>query len=361
VRTELDHLEPVAGFCSGACGSDLLFAELMVERGAELTLVLPFAREDFYATSVDFGLAGMAEYRRRFDALLARDDVHVHFGTDEAFLGDDLLFELANSFARGLALLRAAELGVEATALVVLDRASPAKPGGTARFLEAWTDGGRPARVVDLAALRSRVDPQPPAWWREAAAALPTPERRARREVKVMLFADVKNYSQLREEQAPAFFVTFLGEVAEVIQGTDNCPAFCNTWGDGLFLVFNGPVDAADFALRLLDRIGGTDWARVGLPADTTVRIGLHAGPVYPHWDRLIGRQNFFGTQVNRAARIEPVTMPGCVYTSELFAALLAVTPGHRFACAYLGAETLGKAHDQFRCVLYRLTRKAAG
>ena len=46
---------------------------------------------------------------------------------------------------------------------------------------------------------------------------------------------------------------------------------------------------------------------------------------------------------------------------AAIFAALLAVAPGHPFVRAYLGAETLGKAHDQFRCVLYRLTRKEAG
>ena len=64
-------------------------------------------------------------------------------------------------------------------------------------------------------------------------------------------------------------------------------------------------------------------FARLGLPTDTTIRIGLHAGPVYPQWDQLIGRVNYFGTHVNRAARIEPKTPPGCVYTSEQFAALV--------------------------------------
>jgi class 3 adenylate cyclase len=94
----------------------------------------------------------------------------------------------------------------------------------------------------------------------------------------------------------------------------------------------------------------------MGLPADTTVRLGLHAGPVYPQLDRLIGRHNFFGSHVNRAARIEPVTTPGCAFASEQFAAALVVEPGHAFVCEYVGVEALAKGYD--RCPLYRLGRR---
>jgi class 3 adenylate cyclase len=170
-----------------------------------------------------------------------------------------------------------------------------------------------------------------------------------------MLFADVKNYSVLTDLQAPAFFTEFLGEVGGVIQSMRRYPALCNTWGDGLFMVFHSVLEAADFSTRLLARIEGMDFAKVGLPSDTTVRIGLHAGPVYPQWDRLIGRLNFFGTHVNRAARIEPKTPPGCIYTSEQFASLLATAPNHGFSCEYIGVHSLGKEHDKFRCRLYRL------
>ena len=65
------------------------------------------------------------------------------------------------------------------------------------------------------------------------------------------------------------------------------------------------------------------DFKSVGLPPDTTVRVGLHAGPVFSQHDPIIERVNFFGSHVNRAARIEPVTTPGCVFASEQFAALL--------------------------------------
>ncbi|HLJ92442.1 MAG TPA: adenylate/guanylate cyclase domain-containing protein [Gemmataceae bacterium] len=355
IREELDRLNPTAGYCSGACGSDLLFAELMLERKKELHLVLPYARDDFYASSVDFGLAAMRDYRRRFDAVAER--AHIHYGTDEGYLGDEGLLEFVSDFTQGLAILRAAELEVEALTLAVLDPVSPERRVGTRHFLETWEERGRRSQVIDLAALRTEVNPQVPAWWGTAEPAAQVRPGFVTREVKTMLFADVKNYSQLTDRQAPAFFGQFLGEVSQVIKEARRYPALCNTWGDGLFVVFHRVVDGADFALRLLDRITHMDFAKVGLPPDTTVRIGLHAGPVYPQWDLLIGRLNFFGTHVNRAARIEPKTPPGCVYASEQFAALLATAPDHDFVCEYAGVYLLGKEHDQFRCALYRLRR----
>jgi class 3 adenylate cyclase/tetratricopeptide (TPR) repeat protein len=356
IAEELDRLQPAVGYCSGACGSDLLFAELMLERDRELHLVVPFARTDFYQTSVDFGLEQMGEYRRRFDAVAQR--AQVHYGTEEGYLHDHALLEYVSSYCHGLAVVRADELDAEAWALAVVDPGSPVRPGGTRYFLNGWEGHGRKSRTIDLARLRDEVRPQPPDWW---PAARPTPlsvAAPAHRELKVMLFADVKNYSRLTDRDAPAFFVQFLGEVGRVIQAGHRYPAMCNTWGDGLFLVFNHVLDGADFALRLLDCIGEMDFARIGLPPDTTVRVGLHAGPVFPHWDQLIGRLNFFGTHVNRAARIEPKTPPGCVYASEQFAALLAVEPNHDFACEYVGVYQLGKEHDRFACPLYRLARK---
>jgi class 3 adenylate cyclase len=172
----------------------------------------------------------------------------------------------------------------------------------------------------------------------------------------VMLFADVKNFSRLDDVRYPDFFSTFLDEVKSVIEEKSPRPAFVNTWGDGLYVVYDRVVDGADFALRLVDRVRGVKWADLGLPVDTTVRIGMHAGPVYQRMDPIIGRENVFGSQVNRAARIEPVTTPGCVFASEQFAAALAVEVGHPFSCEYVGIEELAKGYD--RCALYLLGRR---
>jgi class 3 adenylate cyclase len=172
-----------------------------------------------------------------------------------------------------------------------------------------------------------------------------------------MLFADVKNFSKLGEALSPAFLIRFLNIVADVMRLSRTQPTFCNTWGDGLFLVFDTVVACAEFATRLLERMARVNWEKAGLPADIAVRMGLHAGPVYRQRDPIIDQVNFFGTHVNRAARIEPVATPGCAFTSEQFAAALMVASGHNFVCEYVGVENLAKDYD--RCPLYRLSRRA--
>jgi len=124
IKEEIEKLNANVGYCSAACGSDILFAERMLERGAELNIVLPFHRKDFYTASVDFDLDEMSEWRRRCDALLDHGAVKVHYATTEHFLGDNVLFEFVNTFTQGLAITRARELRMESYALVVLDPAS---------------------------------------------------------------------------------------------------------------------------------------------------------------------------------------------------------------------------------------------
>lgn len=356
LAAELDRLNARVGFSSAACGSDILFAEEMLRRGAELHIVLPFARDDFYLTSVDFGLRAFAKWRRRFDAL-CEGASQVHHATEEKYLGDDVLLGFANTVMQGLAITRARELGTQAQALVVLEPGGKRAIGGTAHFVATWKATGRDAVELNLATLRGAVAAAPRLRQRARRASAPTEQSaRPRRRLQAMLFADVKNFSQLSEEQAPAFFVAFLNSVAQIIRTSERPPVFSNTWGDGLFLVFERVVDCADFALRLLARVEAIDWEKIGLPPDTAVRIGLHTGPVYPRMDRIIGRLNFFGSHVNRTARIEPVTTPGCAFASDQFAASLAVEPGHPFICEYVGVEQLAKGYAS--CALYRLLRR---
>ena len=71
--------------------------------------------------------------------------------------------------------------------------------------------------------------------------------------------------------------------------------------------------------------------------------------------DPIIKQENFFGSHVTRAARIEPVAAPGSVYVSEQTAAALAASGTREFACDYLGPLGLAKHYGTGR--LYRLRR----
>lgn len=366
IGREIERLNATIGYCSAACGSDILFAEQMLARGAELHVVIPFDNTDFYRTSVDYGLDSMRDWRRRCEAVLVKAK-QVHYATTEFYLDDDALFEFVTVITQGLAIIRADERGVDAYALLVRDNDSPWRRGGTSSFAEKWPKWCHAPVSIDLAALRTDAgilpvgtpdgDSRP-----TRADGLSKPGGRPERQVKAMLFADVKGFSRLPDHKIPDFFFTFLNEVKRALADSRPGPVCKNTWGDGLYLVFDRVTDAAGFALQLLDRVKQVDWGALGLPRSTTVRIGMHAGPVFQRLDPILGKKNVFGSQVNRAARIEPVTTPGCVFVSEHFAAMLAVEaeqttePDRQFVCEYVGIEDLAKGYD--RCALYRLTRR---
>jgi class 3 adenylate cyclase len=332
IGAEVDTLAVSVAYASVACGSDILFGEHVSARGSEYHVVLPFALEDFYHTSVHFGAATLEPWRERCDKLLAAA-TDVHYATTEHYWADQVLFEWVNTVTQGLAISHARRLGVEPIALVVLDDEGDArgtrrgKPvGGTGYFLDRWKASGYKAKVIDLAKIRAPISVTDLPFQGDSLVVPATvnPASMARK-VKFMLFADVKNYSKLHDEKATAFFSVFLDEIAAIIDAAEKPPEFQNTWGDGLYLVFGNVLECAEFAMRLLDRVRAIDWSALGLPEDTTVRMGIHAGPVYRHLDKIIGRYNYFGSHVNRAARIEPVTTPGSAFTSEQFAAALAV------------------------------------
>lgn len=66
------------GITEGACGGDLLFTEAMLARGAPVELYLPFARQRFLRTSVDYRKALSAvpdRWSQRFFRVLAHPSV----------------------------------------------------------------------------------------------------------------------------------------------------------------------------------------------------------------------------------------------------------------------------------------------
>ena len=99
------------------------------------------------------------------------------------------------------------------------------------------------------------------------------------------------------------------------------------------------------------------DWAARGLPASINLRIGIHTGPVFPADDKVIGRRNYFGTHVNRAARVEPVATPGTSFATEETAAVLAAQKTSGISVDYLGERPLAKGFGSHR--LYRLRRES--
>lgn len=328
-----------------ASGGDILWAEALLAAGCELHLVLPFDAEEFVETSV---ATSGSEWVSRFEhARAAASDIT--YATEDAFLGDDVLYRYGSELAMGLARLRARHLEGEVRQFALWDGEPAAGEAGTAIDVATWRATGHPSCVVDL---RGEITVEPPV---APPVMRPAPPPRAGgRVVRAMLFADVKGFSKLTDEQLPPFSGLVLGAFATVLDRYGDTVEARNTWGDAVHAVLADVTEAARCALDLQEAMGAIDLAAAGLPAHLALRLGAHLGPVYPTHDPVLGARSFMGSHVSRTARIEPVTPPGAVYVTQAFAAAL-VLAGSEFACDYVGHMPAAKDFGRLR--MYRLRR----
>ena len=309
IGAEVDRDPPGFAYGSLASGADILWAEALLERRAELHVVLPFATDEFVRTSVADGGSGWVD---RFHRCLAAATSISH-ATDDAYLGDDVLYGYASELAMGLALLRAGYLDAPVRQLAVWDGGGSNGAAGTAADVATWTSHGHPVTVV-----APTDGPRRPAEGAESKR----PEA-AGRVVRAMLFADVKGFSKLTDEQLPPFAEHVLGALAEVLDNHTDSICHRNSWGDALYVVLTDAVSAAACALDLQGAMGAVELSALGLPGHLALRLGGHLGPVFPVQDPVIGVRAYMGSHVSRTARIEPVTPPGAVFVTEPFAAAL--------------------------------------
>jgi len=369
IRQHLATLREPIIYTSAACGADLICIEAALALGAEVNVVLPFDRDDFVRMSVAGGGAGWV---RRFDEALTRV-ARVIPATQESYLGDDVLFEHAAWLLEGLAALRASQLQTAPSLLCVIDAAAAGRVGGTLAAFLRWEMHFGPPHVIDLRALRALSgahapapaagEPNHPALAAAASTSrapatisIPDVASRPRRTLKTLMFADFAGYSRLHDAFAPLFQASFWKIAAAQIEGAPVKPLMANTWGDALYVVFESAPDAAEFALQFLARVHAVDWTAAGLSDTSEPRIALHTGPVFCGFDPIIDRDNYFGSSVTKAARIEPVTPPGMVYASEAFAATLAATGQDAYTLEYVGLMPLAKGFGESR--IYRLDRR---
>jgi class 3 adenylate cyclase len=273
----------------------------------------------------------------------------VSYATDGAYLGDEVLYRYGAELAMGLALLRTRYLDAEVDQLAVWDGGAARGAAGTAIDVATWRRHGRSTTVIT---------PESPDV--ASAARRPAADQRdgGGRVVRALLFADVKGFSTLGDEQLPGFTNHVLGTLAEVLTRHGESVCYRNTWGDGIYAVLTGAVDAAACALDLQDAMASLDLRALDLPEHLALRLGAHLGPVFPVRDPVLGADSFMGSHVSRTARIEPVTPPGAVFVTEPFAAALELAASP-FTCDYVGHMPAAKDFGRLR--MYRLRRTAAG
>jgi len=348
IRQKLDELEPGFGFSSAACGSDILFLEAMLDRGAEVSIVLPYNEEEFIRDSVEIG-AEAKKWRARFDTVLARAARVITASNHRLEIGG-VSYEFANQLVLGLATIRCRQLESKLIPLAVWNQQPGDGPGGAASVVQNWRSLGHNPEVVDLPRIGgassqvSSLNPQLKNLHNIGAADTTSPQS-FRSRIVAILFADAIGFSKLGEPEVPRFVQYFLGAIARLSEKFAGSILTRNTWGDGLYFVFSGVDPGGKFALELANLVATTKWEEKGLRAGLNLRIGLHAGPVYEFDDPITGTRSYSGTHVSRAARIEPITPAGQVYASEAFAALAAAQGAASFTCDYIGQTPMAKGY----------------
>ena len=359
LRDYLAPLTPLVGYASAACGADILFLETVLELGGEIHVVLPYGQEEFVPDCV--AVPGTGDWTSRFLELAERA-IRITTVSPHRVATMALSYEYASRVQLGLARDQAAQLEAPLRMLAVWDGRVQEHPGGTAAVISQWVRQGLDFAWVDIAPPAGqavRLREQTAADFSDAFVRLPQRDDRApATRVCSMLFADVRGFSRLRDDQTPRFMEHFLGLVGQLVDGCDEELLLKNTWGDGLFLVFADVGRAGAFALELRDAVRATRWADYGLPADLSIRIALHAGPVHEFTDAVTKTRNFAGTHVSQAARVEPITPAGQVYASQAFAALVEFERVRALRCQYVGQRPLAKGYGVFPT--YHVERTAA-
>ncbi len=340
VQSALKAMKVGRGYGALAAGADIVIAEAVLAAGAELHVILPAAVQYFEATSVrPYGEAWVA----RFRALIAQaTSLESHAPHEDS--SDDLDRDLANVVAMGRARLYAQRYATRAHQILVMTEGRDLAASVTARAGALWRQSGNHQSIFPPIGRAPRPAP---------ANVANTP-----RSPSAMIFADIANFSAMREGQIPHFVGTVLPALVAAYTGLGAAPLIANSWGDGIFLGYETVSAAAHAAFALRDAFEALDLGGLGLPHNLALRVGAHFGPAHFAQDPVTGAANAYGTEVIFAARIEPATPPGSIYASEAFAAMLNLSAPQTYVCEPAGRKPLRKGLPEKP--LYSLRRRGA-
>ncbi len=341
IAAEIDRLGSSVAYGALACGADILVAETILDRGGELHVVLPFDVPDFEEASV---LPGGEAWIARFRRCLA-GAASLTVATRAEYVRDDGQFAYGALLAMGLAKLRARQIEAEAVQIAIWDGLPARGQSGAAVDVATWRGLDLQTRVIDPGSIDRALE----------RPLHPIDPNATTRVVRAIIFSHYRGYAQLAEAAIPAFIDQVMGRIAEVLNRRGEVVHARNTWGDALYVVVEDPASAASIALEIVEALRDVALASGSSDEQEGIGIGLHYGPVYQEVDRVTGKEGFYGSDVTLTARIEPKTFPGEIFTTQAFAAILAVTEPARFSARYVGQTELAKGYGVLP--IYRLER----
>ena len=290
IKSAIKTLNAKIGYCSLACGGDILFAEAMAETNADVTICLPFNRQDFIKTSVEF--AG-EHWVKRFDDLISNHPVRV---MTEKFEGNPDLFAFHGRVLLGTALLKSQLLHAEAGLITVLSqRNQEAQVGGTRDMVKKWPF---PAKIIninpdELHSLRS-TESRDDSMKEEPTIGLKS----------VFLLHTV--LSDMKHDEIEYLTKRIVKSDPPIFE----VPLLVKIEGNNVLAVFESARGVLNFAQLMFKNV-----------ESKKVRISLHAGPV--SIESTVGGPTIDGAALAEASTITQNALPGLIYCSDQVAAVL--------------------------------------
>jgi len=287
------------GYGALAAGADILIAQALLDRGAELHLVLPGSKRKFRQTSV--AQSGQA-WARRFDEVVRRATSVREIGEDSDPLSP-LAIKLAAEIAMGAAIMQADLLQTEAVQLLILERdAKRRRPASVSGFVGAiWNEGD----------LRQHIIAAPGAKHIPRLSLLQDSTSNA---LAAMLRIDLSR----GDAAAPALLSKeALPAIARVLAHGPK-PAVAPRWtGNAVTVAYDAPKPAAEVALSLADALAGVRGLRIAGHYAIAQRVD----------DPFGGKPFLLGAATTRLEDIVLSTPAGAIYVSADFATALHVGP----------------------------------
>lgn len=293
------------GFGALAAGADIVIAEALLAREAELHLILPAPPATFRARSVE---AMGSSWGARFDAVLPRAETVRWVGhPDDPVQSPGV--RLAAEMAMGAAIQHARALASEAVQLLIVDPfgSDRGESGGTAWMAGAWQATG----------LRQRCLPAPRSG-RPVSLSGAAPVALA-----AMLLVELDGASGSLTEAGRLAAVALPRLAAAIADGP--APVTSPSWrGLSAQLLYPGPVEAAAAALGIVAALAGVATVRIGgayglLPRDAS------------------GQPLALGRDAEAPAAILRSAPPGVIHVTEAFALALLSADGAGVRVEYVG------------------------
>jgi tetratricopeptide (TPR) repeat protein len=303
------------GYCSLACGGDILFAEAMEELGGELNLFLPFAQAEFIEASVRFAGEGWVE---RFNRIVNK--YPVTYMTQGTYEGHADLFLLQTEIIFGQSILRSLSNHQEPTLLSVLsERDNKRKTGGTRDTVGLWPYP------------KNHVSVNPDVFFSNSTETI-LEERQefqpvSNRPVLYVVCCDLASDDKLNKAL-----------MHEMESGSLPQPIVLDVKDDHIMAGFKtvfGAMELCEAVSKIMVR---------SFQQTSNVRMSLHVGPVHINPETV--KQELSGDVISMIERLHKLTLPGSIYSTSVVAAVLALE-SKKYSFDYIDTlATPGEAKD---------------